>query len=231
MPAVGSSISSRRGRLASAIASSTRLTSPYASTLVARSACAAMPTLASSASPRRGAAVAPAPEAAHPAGVREQRHLHVLDDGERGEGLGDLEGAGRRPGARSPRLQADQLDAAEPHRARVGRELAADHVEAGRLAAPFGPISASISPAGEREADAVDRADAAEGLQKAPVRPGALPLPLAGEGGPGEGRSAPPTRPSPRPSPRVAGRGSRVADEERFSPPATPAGTPAPARA
>ena len=50
MPAVGSSISKRRGRLASAIASSTRLTSPYASTLMARSACACMPTLASSAS-------------------------------------------------------------------------------------------------------------------------------------------------------------------------------------
>ena len=49
MPAVGSSMSSSLGALAMAIASSTRLTSPYASSLQGRSACAFMPTWSSSA--------------------------------------------------------------------------------------------------------------------------------------------------------------------------------------
>src|SRR5688500_15932057 len=50
MPAVGSSMSSSRGRLASATASSTRFTSPYASSRAARSAACCMPTSVSSVS-------------------------------------------------------------------------------------------------------------------------------------------------------------------------------------
>src|SRR5262249_19673136 len=87
--------------------------------------------------------------------------------GQRGEGLGDLEGAADPLAPDRLGLHADELDAAELHRARVGRELAADHVEAGRLAGAVGADQRQHLARGEREADVVDRMDAAERLREA----------------------------------------------------------------
>ena len=62
------------------------------------------------------------------------------------------------------RLPADQLDAVEPDRAGVGRELAVDHVEGGRLAGAVRADQRQQFAGGEVEADAVDGPHAAEGL-------------------------------------------------------------------
>ena len=136
-----------------------------------------------------------APEAEHAARVREQGELHVLAHGERGEGLGDLERATDAFAPDRLGLQADQLAAGEPHRAGVGSELAADHVEAGRLAGAVGPDQRQHLAGGEVEADVVDGANAAERL---------------GQSAHGE---------QARSSPHAA---SRM--KTRFNPPATPSG-------
>src|SRR6516164_667549 len=98
----------------------------------------------------------PREDAAH---VREQRELDVLAHGERRERLCDLERATDALAPDHLGLQPDQLDAAEAHRAGVGRELAADHVEARRLARAVRADQREHLAGGEVEADAVDGAD------------------------------------------------------------------------
>ena len=96
----------------------------------------------------RTAVRAAAPDAEDAAGVREQRELHVLAHRQRGEGLGDLEGAADAAGARSRaasgRPARGRPAAPSRRRARAGRSTMLKQVV---LPAPFGPISASISPA------------------------------------------------------------------------------------
>ena len=160
MPAVGSSIGSRRGRLASAIANSTRLTSPYASTLIARSACSAMPTLAKQ----------------H---VGVGRELHAPDARTRtrracGQRELDVprtvsEAKSRRSGTcgrlRRQTPSGFRPTSSTPPSERIRRrgELAADHVEARRLARPVRSIKASIRRRRGRSC-VVDGAHAAERL-------------------------------------------------------------------
>ncbi len=50
----------------------------------------------------------------------DERHLHVLGDGHRAEGGGDLKGAGDAAAANFPRRQAGDVAAIEPDRAAVG---------------------------------------------------------------------------------------------------------------
>ena len=89
-------------------------------------------------------------------------------------------------------LQADQLAAAEPHRAGVGRELAADHVEAGRLAGAVRADqrqhlaggerrSSRRRPRGCRRTPSTGRAPRAAPCDAAPARLTPLALALADE--------------------------------------------------
>src|SRR4051812_23242940 len=94
----------------------------------------------------------------------DQRHLHVLDDGHRIEGGGDLE---RAPDAAAPdfaRLLAGEFGTLEPDLAGIGRELAVDHVEAGRFAGPVGADQGEKFAALDIERHVIDGADAAERL-------------------------------------------------------------------
>ncbi len=103
-----------------------------------------------------------APEGEHAARVRDQRQLDVLAHRQRGEGLGDLERAADAEAPDRIRRQADDLVAGEGHRACVGRELAADDVEASRFAGAVRADQRQHLAGGEVEGDAVDGADAAE---------------------------------------------------------------------
>jgi hypothetical protein len=105
-----------------------------------------------------------APHGEQLAVVREHGHLHVLHHGERGEGLGDLEGAAHALAPDVARLQAHQLVPVEQDGALVGPQLAVDHVEGGRLARAVGADEREQFAGVQLEADAVDGPDAAEGL-------------------------------------------------------------------
>src|SRR6218665_1841736 len=96
--------------------------------------------------------------------VREQRHLHVLDHGERGKSFGDLEGAAHALAPDLARLAAHELVAVERDRALVGLELAVDHVEGGRLAGAVGADEREQFAGRQLEADAVHGLHAAEGF-------------------------------------------------------------------
>ena len=135
---------------------------------MARSACAAMPTL------RRAAPVASsrcscgraAPEARTAGRACDSSAICTFSTHRhRAEGLGDLEGAARRPGARS--RAACRPTSSRPS-SRIepasGASWPLTMLKQVVLPAPFGPISASSSPAAELEADVVDRLHAAEGL-------------------------------------------------------------------
>ena len=108
-----------------------------------------MPTSPSSASAsvaeqRAGGAAEPPDRAA----TRDQRHLHVLAHRHRGEGRRDLEGARRRRAARcgaapAPRCRVRRSST----RPASGRSWPLSRSKQVDLPAPFGPISASISPA------------------------------------------------------------------------------------
>ena len=120
--------------------------------------------------PRRGTAPrAGARSASTRAGVREQRHLHVLDARSARRRSRRSGRCGRRPGARSrAACRPTQFGAVEPHRAaRRAASWPLTMLKQVDLPAPFGPISASISPAASIEAHVVDRAHAAERLAQA----------------------------------------------------------------
>src|SRR5690606_11420833 len=70
--------------------------------------------------------------------MRQQRHLHVLDHGQRGEGGGYLESSSHAHMRDLARRQADQLGALQAHRTRGGVQLAVDHIEGGGLACAVG---------------------------------------------------------------------------------------------
>jgi hypothetical protein len=113
--------------------------------------------------------------------IGRQRHLHVLDHGQRRERLGDLERAADAQLPDVARPLADQLDAIERDRAAVGRELPVDHIERGRLARAVGADQRQQLAGRNLEADAIDRPVAAEFLaevvnfqQAHPICPAAL---------------------------------------------------------
>src|SRR5712691_1188429 len=96
--------------------------------------------------------------------VAHERELDVLGHRQRAEGGGDLE---RAPDAEAPdiaRRHAGDAAAGEDDVAAVGHELAVDHVEASRLAGAVGADQRQELAVADLEADAVDRAHAAERL-------------------------------------------------------------------
>ena len=108
-----------------------------------------MPTLASSArASSRELRARRAPDAEHAAGVREQRELHVLDAPSARRRSRRSGTCGRRPGARSPpasgRPARRRRACTEPA---SGASWPPTMLKQVVLPAPFGPISASISPA------------------------------------------------------------------------------------
>src|SRR5438094_9723747 len=103
------------------------------------------------------------PEAEHLARVRQQRELHVLAHGERAPDRGDLEGAPDALAPDLPRREAEDRFAAEQDFAGVRGELSVHHVEAGGLAGAVRSDEGEEFAAAHREADAIDRAHAAEG--------------------------------------------------------------------
>ena len=95
---------------------------------------------------------------------RDQRHLHVLDHGQRGKGLGDLESTAHAELPDLARLATDQLLAIQPDRTLVGLELAVDHVEGRRFARAIGANQREQLARRNRKIDAIDRTVAAKGL-------------------------------------------------------------------
>jgi hypothetical protein len=75
----------------------------------------------------------PSPEAAAFAGGGDQRHLHVLDNAHRDEGLRDLEGPADAEAPDLARRLAGRCPARQHDGAGIGLQLTADHVEGGRL--------------------------------------------------------------------------------------------------
>ena len=109
------------------------------------------------------------PGGEEPAVVGEERHLHVLAHGERGEGLGDLERPADSEPPDPPRRPAGDVGAQRHHAAGVGADLAHQHVEAGRLAGPVRADQRHQLARRHGERHAVHGAHAAEALGE-PVR-------------------------------------------------------------
>src|SRR5262249_11304979 len=93
-----------------------------------------------------------------------QRHLHVFDDRHRSERGGDLERASDAEAPDLARPEAGEILLLEPDLAGVRRELAVDHVEAGRFAGAVRADHGQELAAPDREAHVVDGAHAAEGF-------------------------------------------------------------------
>jgi hypothetical protein len=104
----------------------------------------------------------PPPQPVGFAGVGDQRHLHVLGDGHRAEGGGDLEGAGDAAAADFARRQPGDVAVREADRSAVRLELAVDDVEAGRFAGAVGADQGQKLAARHREAHVIDGANGAE---------------------------------------------------------------------
>src|SRR5262249_39038952 len=94
----------------------------------------------------------------------DQRHLHVLGDGHRPKGGGDLERAADAKPPHRSRRQAGDIAPFEQNAAGIGLEVPVDDNEAGRLASAVRPAAPRKLAFADREADPVDRAHAAEGL-------------------------------------------------------------------
>src|SRR5262249_49419237 len=82
------------------------------------------------------------------------------------EGGGDLERAADAEAPDRARQQADDAAPREAHVTAVGRKLAVDHIEAGRLAGAIGPDERQELASSHREADLPHRMDAAERLRQ-----------------------------------------------------------------
>src|SRR4249919_1956615 len=96
--------------------------------------------------------------------VRDQRHLHIFDDGHRAERGSDLKGPAYAEPPYSTRLKACDVAALEQNFTGIGRELPIDHVEAGRLARAVGPDHREKFARCDIKADIVDGMHAAECL-------------------------------------------------------------------
>src|SRR6185312_5862249 len=102
------------------------------------------------------------PQAVGLTGVRDQCHLHILDHRHRGEGRRDLERAADAAPPHLARRQAGDVRAFEQDLARVRRELAVDHVEAGGLAGAVRTDHGEEFARVDRETRFVDGVHAAE---------------------------------------------------------------------
>jgi hypothetical protein len=93
-----------------------------------------------------------------------QCHLHVLRHGHRPERRGDLEGTADAAPPDIARVQAHDTAVLETDVAAIGRELAVDHIEAGRLPGAVGADQRQEFAFTDVEAHVVDRVHAAERL-------------------------------------------------------------------
>jgi hypothetical protein len=96
--------------------------------------------------------------------VRGQRHLDVLAYGHGRECRGDLEGAPHTQPPDLARLQARGILPQHMHAACIGRGLAVEHVEAGRLARAVGADQRKDFTGLKRKRDAAHRMHAAIGF-------------------------------------------------------------------
>ena len=98
------------------------------------------------------------------AGIRNQRHLHVLGDRHRAECGRDLKGAADTEPPDRARRQPGNIPVLQQDFARIRRELAVDDVEARGLAGAVRADHGEELALADLEADVVDRTHAAEGL-------------------------------------------------------------------
>src|SRR5258707_2999305 len=87
---------------------------------------------------------------------------HVVERGEPGEGPDELEGAGHAARAEPVWRQPGHIAALEPDAPAIGAQGAGDQVEERGLAGAVRPHDAEQLAGLDREADVVDREDAAE---------------------------------------------------------------------
>src|SRR5215471_14108566 len=90
--------------------------------------------------------------------VRNQRHLHVLDDRHRIECGGDLEGPSDALPPDHPRCEPGDILSLKNNLARIRLQLTIDHVEAGRLAGPVRTDHGENLTFADLEGDVIDRA-------------------------------------------------------------------------
>jgi hypothetical protein len=98
--------------------------------------------------------------------MRDERHLHILGDGHRAEGGGDLKRAGDAAAANFARRQSGDVATVETDRSGIGRQLAIDRVEAGRFSRTVGADQRQKFAAPYRKADVVDCTYGLEALAK-----------------------------------------------------------------
>jgi hypothetical protein len=104
------------------------------------------------------------PEMKRFARVRDQGHLHVLDHGHRAEGRRHLEGAADTEPPDLARRQAGNVFALAQYLAAIGRQLAVDHVEAGRFSGAVRADHGEEFALADLEADIANGVHAAEGF-------------------------------------------------------------------
>ena len=98
---------------------------------------------------------------------RQQSHLHVFHDGQRGKGFGNLKGAAHAESPDLARRFADQLMAVQQDRAAISAQLPVDHVEGGGLAGAVGPDQCQQLAGGQLKMNAIDRTHATERFAQA----------------------------------------------------------------
>ena len=142
IPAIGSSSSSMRGPVASAIAISSWRCSPWLSLETSTSARPAEPDARERGARRlaqRGLLARRTPETEGMPGMRLHGERHVVERGEIGKQRGDLERAGEPEPAAAIGRQRGDVAAAEANAAGVGRELADELADQRGLAGAVRP--------------------------------------------------------------------------------------------
>ena len=158
-PAITSSSSRRRGPVASARATSSRLRSGSVSEAAGWPRLAARPSRSSTSSAR------PTRLADAAAGVEGADH-HVVEHGEACERLDQLEGAADAGAADLVRPPAVDAPAVEAHEPRIGPVDAGDHVEAGGLAGAVGADQRHDLALADRKGEVLGGAQPLEALRQ-----------------------------------------------------------------
>src|SRR5271165_5015589 len=169
IPAVGSSISNKRGSLASAIASSTRFAigELLAGALGRLRHADLFEQIKRALQPEVSQGATEANDLAMVAGERE---LHIFSDRHGAEGRRDLERAADAEPPDLARRQGNDAAAGKADIPVVGPHLSVDDVEAGRLTRAVGTDQREEFALADIEADIVERAHAAECLAQAAYR-------------------------------------------------------------
>ena len=166
MPATGSSSSSSRGRVASAMAISSWRCSPCASVGPRRRRARRARPRSRTRGPARAAPLGArgAPEAEAVAGVGLHGQRDVVERAEVAKDAGDLERAGQAALRARGRDRRGDVRAGEADRARVGAQVAGELADERRLAGAVGADDRQRLALGHVEVDAVGGDEAAEAL-------------------------------------------------------------------